>query len=143
MSDAEYKLLIAVVGVASAILGVVSSILTFLWMEGRRRYAQRLSGLRLIWLFCDLICANLRVNRLDIAELKPDWVLRNLEGVLGSQDALVLMSDLMQLRAKILVFPPNGDSHSLMTEANRIRDQAAILLKRHGHRWAKLAWLTG
>ena len=62
MSDTELKLLITLVGVVSAIIGALASILVFFWLEARKRYQAQTTGLRVLVILAESMQAAVKAN---------------------------------------------------------------------------------
>lgn len=102
MSDTDLKIITALISVISvmisAIISAVVGVIIYFWGEGRRRYYQAISGIRVIIISSQMLESAIRYDRRNVAEIKIELIAQYLEGFFRNGDAYKILSEIISLQ---------------------------------------------
>ncbi len=130
MTDAELKIMVTLVGIASAVVGAITSGILFFWLDGRKRYQSRISGLRTLLIVIEAVFVNVRANALQRADLKLDWFIAHADALLRNDSTFSLVRRLIQQVAEVQVMAarPHADIAPIIGALDQLRREAELVL---------------
>jgi hypothetical protein len=134
MSDTELKLALTLMGLIGAIISAIIGVFVFFWMDGRRRYHNQLSGIRVLIVVIESISANIKAGAFTRADLRLDWFISHADTLLRDEKTFNLVRELIGQVASVQKFAEQNtqqDIAPVISKIEYIGEEAKKLLKGH------------